>query len=321
MKDKKEAVHSTIQKTAVKKKKWGGEIKQNWQLYVMMIIPILYLLIFKYYPMLGAQISFRNYKPTTGIWGSEWVGLKHFERFFSNPQWLAIIKNTLALSLYSLFLSIPFPIILAIAFDYTRSNIYRKTVQMATFLPYFLSTVIVVSLMNLVFDNRVGVVNNIIELISGSKVNILGNAKYFRSLYVWSGIWQSTGWSSILYISALSGVDTQIHEAAIIDGANKLRRIWHIDLTSIRPTIAVMVVMNLGAVFSVGFDKAYMMQNPINLHYSEILSTYEYKMGTGGLIPNYSYGAAIGLMTGVVNLILVVISNKLSNKLSGSGLW
>ena len=176
-----------------KKKTRRTEIRQNWQLYAMIALPLLYLLVFKFYPMLGAQIAFRNYKPVTGIWGSEWVGLKHFQRFFSNPQWISLVKNTLAISTYTLILSIPFPIILAIAFDYVRSRKFRKTVQMVTFLPHFLSTVIVVSLMTLLLDNRTGVVNNIIEMISGDKVNFLGTARYFRSLYVWSGIWQNTG--------------------------------------------------------------------------------------------------------------------------------
>lgn len=304
-----------------KKKTRRTEIRQNWQLYAMIALPLLYLLVFKFYPMLGAQIAFRNYKPVTGIWGSEWVGLKHFQRFFNNPQWISLVKNTLAISTYTLILSIPFPIILAIAFDYVRSRKFRKTVQMVTFLPHFLSTVIVVSLMTLLLDNRTGVVNNIIEMISGDKVNFLGTARYFRSLYVWSGIWQNTGWGSILYISALAAVDTEVHEAAIIDGANKLRRIWHIDLTCIRPTIAIMVIRKMGSIFSVGFDKAYMMQNPINLEYSEVISTYEYKMGTAGLIPNYSYASAIGLMMSVISLVLVFTANKISNKLSGTGLW
>jgi len=312
---------TSVELSTQKKRSWATEIRVNWQLYLMILIPFAYLIVFKYYPMFGTQIGFRDYQPTTGIWGSEWVGFRHFERFFNNPQWIDLIKNTMAISIYTIVLSIPFPIMLAIAFDYARSRTFKKTVQMVTFLPHFLSTVIVVSLLYLVFDNRTGVVNNIIQLITGEKVNILGNAKYYRSLFVWSGVWQTTGWSSILYISALAAVDTQVHEAAIIDGANKLRRIWHIDLTSIRPTIAIMIVMKLGSVLSVGFDKSYMMQNPINLEYSEVLSTYEYKIGTGGLIPNYSYGTAIGFMVSIVNLVLVVSSNKLSNKLSGSGLW
>ena len=304
-----------------KKKSWKTEIRQNWQLYLMILIPLIYLIVFKYYPMVGVQIAFRKYVPVDGIWGSEWVGLRHFKRFFSNPQWITFVKNTVAISTYTLLLSIPFPIMLAVAFDYSRSRFFKKSVQMITFLPHFLSTVIIVSLINLIFDNRTGIVNNLLEMITGSKVNILGDAKYYRSLYVWSGIWQNTGWSSILYISALAAVDTQVHEAAIIDGANKLRRIWHIDLTTIRPTIAIMIVMKLGSVLSVGFDKSYMMQNAINLEYSEVLSTYEYKIGTGGMIPNYSYSTAIGLMVSVINMCLVIASNKASNKLSGSGLW
>lgn len=304
-----------------KKESWLEEIKRNRQLYVMILLPVIYILVFKYYPMFGAQISFRDYLPVKGIWGSEWVGISHYKRFFDNPQCWEIIKNTLAISLYTLFLCIPFPILLAIGLEYTKSKFFKKTVQMTVFLPHFLSVVIIVSLLNLIFDNRTGVVNNLLELLFGTKVNFLGEAKYFRSLYVWSSIWKETGWSSILYISALAGVDPQIHEAAIIDGASKPRRIWHIDLPSIRPTIAVMTIMNLGSVFTVGFDKTYLMQNPINLEFSEVLSTYEYKTGVGGLIPNYSYASAIGLMISAVNFILIILSNKISNKLSGDGLW
>lgn len=304
-----------------KKKSWLTEIKTNWQLYVMCLIPFIYIVVFKYFPMVGAQIAFRQYVPSQGIWGSEWVGFKHFIRFFNDQQWFKIVKNTVAISFYSLVLTIPFPIILAISLDYAKNKLFRKTVQMVTFLPHFLSTVIIVGLMNLIFDNRVGVVTHILESIVGTDVNILGDARNFRSLYVWSGIWQNVGWNSILYISALASVDTQIHEAAIIDGANKLRRIWHIDLPTIKPTVAVMVIMNMGTILSVGFDKTYMMQNAINLEYSEVLSTFEYKRGTGGIIPNYSYGSAIGLMVAVINFMTIAISNKISNKLSGSGLW
>lgn len=307
--------------TCKKKRTWGMEIKANWQLYVMLLIPFIYVVVFMYVPMFGVQIAFRDYLPVDGIWGSEWVGLKHFRRFFSNPQCWDIIKNTFIISVYTQLLNIPFPIILAIAFDYARGRLYKKTVQMVTFLPHFLSTVIVVSMMNLIFDNRTGIVNNLLELAFGTKINFLGNPEYFRSMFVWSGIWQNVGWSSILYISALSGVDPQVHEAAIIDGANKLRRIWHIDLTAIRPTIAIMVIKSMGSVLSVGFDKAYLMQNPLNLQYSEVLSTYEYKMGTAGMVPNYSYAAAIGLMLAVVSFILTMVTNKISRKLSGSGLW
>lgn len=304
-----------------KKNPFLAEWEKNKQRYIMIAIPLFYILLFKYYPMFGAQIAFKDYKAAEGIWGSEWVGLKHFVRFFNNAQCWDIIRNTLSISLYALVLQIPFPIILAICLEYCRSAKFKKTVQLTTYLPHFLSTAIIVGIMNLILDNRIGVVNNIIYTLFGTKVNFLGNAAYFRHLYVWSGIWAGTGWGSILYIAALSGVDPQIHEAAIIDGANKFRRIWHIDLTSIRPTIITMTIMNLGHAVSVGFDKIYMMQNPINLSVSEVLSTYEYKNGIGGIVPNYSYASAIGLMTAVVNFALIMASNKIANKLSGSGLW
>lgn len=311
----------TEEKLMVKKERWCAEIKRNWQLYIMFIIPFVYILVFKYYPMVGAQIAFRKYVPAFGIWDSEWVGLYQFRRLIEHPIFWKAIKNTLALSIYSLIISTPFPIVLAICFEYARGKFFRKTVQMSSFLPHFLSTVIVVSLINLLFDNRTGVITHIVENISGTPINILGEAKYFRSLYVWSGLWQGAGWGSILFISALSGVDPQIHEAAIIDGANKWRRIWHIDLTSIRSTIAVVTIMNMGTLLTVGFDKTYMMQNPINLDYSEVLATLEFSMGTEGSVPDYSFAAAIGLVVSVVNFTMIIITNKISNKLSGSGIW
>lgn len=297
------------------------EIKRNKQLYFLVSVPFIYILVFKYYPMLGVQIAFRNYTHTGGIWGSQWVGLKNFIRFFKYPKCWNIIANTLCISLYSMAISIPFPIVLAICLDYCRKNTLRKTVQMISYLPHFLSVVIIVGIMNLILDNRIGIVNNIISVLFGRKVNFLGKSEYFRSLFVWSGVWQNVGWNSILYVAALSGVDPQIHQAAIIDGASKFRRVWHIDLPGIRPTIIVLLIMNLGHIISVGFDKTFLMQNPTNLKVSEVLSTYEYKTGMGGISPNYSYASAIGFMTSVVNFILIIVSNKISNKITNEGLW
>lgn len=304
-----------------KRIKYFSDLKSNWQLYVMLIIPIAYIIVFKYIPIYGLRISFIDYVPKKGYSGSEWVGLEHFIRFFTSPKCLELIKNTLAISLYSLFLSIPFPIMLALSLNYLTNQRFKKTVQMVTYLPHFLSTVIIVSLIQLVFNTQSGLVNNIMFALTGEKTNFLGLSKYFRSLYVWSGIWQGTGWSSILYISALSGVDPQLHEAAIIDGATKIKRIWHIDIPCIIPTIAIMTIMNMGSILSVGFDKTFLMQNPTNLNVSEVLSTYEYKIGVGGGIPSYSYPAAIGFFKNVVCFTMIVITNKISNALSGSGIW
>lgn len=316
---------ATMSETTTKKKKkytgYFSDIKTNWQLYVLILIPLAYIIVFKYVPMYGARISFIDYKPRLGYMGSEWVGLKHFIRFVNSTQFWPLIRNTLAISLYSLAISIPFPILLAVSLNYLKNERFKKTVQMVTYLPHFLSTVIIVSLIQLLFNTQSGIVNNVIQLINGEKVNILGLSKYFRHLYVWSGVWQSTGWGSIMYISALAGVDPQLHEAAIIDGANKIKRIWHIDLAGILPTVAIMTIMNLGSIISVGFDKTFMMQNPTNLEISEVLSTYEYKIGIGGGIPSYSYPAAIGLMASVVSFLMIMTTNKISKKLTEVGLW
>lgn len=305
----------------IHKKRLFSDIKVNWQLYVMILIPLIYIIVFKYGPMYGAQIAFRDYMPRKGFWGSEWIGFANFIRFFKSPQFFVLIKNTLALSLYSLLLNIPLPIIFALSLAYLKNQRFKKTVQMVTYLPHFISTVIIVGLIQLIFNTQSGVVNNVIQVFTGEKVNFLGHSKYFRSLYVWSGVWQGMGWGSILYVSALAGVDPQLHEAAIIDGANKIKRIWHIDIPSILPTIAIMTIMSMGSILSVGFDKTYLMQNATNIGVSEVLSTYEYKIGIGGGMPAYSYPAAIGMFSAIINFLLIVITNKISNSLSNTGLW
>jgi len=297
------------------------EFKKHWQLYTMIALPLLYILIFKYYPMYGAQIAFRDYSPAKGTMGSDWVWFKHFERFFSNSQCWQYIKNTLAISIYSLIISYPLQIIFAIGLNYIRGKALKKTVQMVSYLPHFISTVIIVSMINMIFDNRSGVLDRLLEFISGGEVNVLGNPENFRALYVWSGIWQNLGWSSILFVSALAGVDPTLHEAAMIDGANKWQRVWHVDIMSIIPTISITFIMNFGRILSVGFDKAFLMQNATNLKYSMILSVYEYKSGIGGAIPQYSYSAAIGLMLSLVTFILIMVVNKISKKLTETGLW
>lgn len=307
-----------------KKRKYTGyfsDVKANWQLYVMILLPLAYVLLFKYVPMFGARIAFYNYYPVKGVSGSEWVGMAHFIKAFQSPQFWTLIKNTMAISLLSLFVSFPFAVCLAIGLNYVKSRCFKKTVQMVTYLPHFISTVIVVSMLTLLFNTQSGVINNMIYAISGEKINFLGLSKYFRPMYVLSGVWVNAGWNSILYVSALSGVDPNLHEAAVIDGANKIRRIWHIDLPSIMPTLATMLIMNMGSILTVGFDKTYLMQNATNLEVSEVLSTYEYKIGIGGGMPQYSYSTAIGLIASLTTFILVTITNKISNKLADTGLW
>ena len=315
---------AAVQQGKVKTKRgryYLTDVKSNWQLYVMVLLPVIWIIMFRYCPMYGIQIAFKNYMPVKGITGSEWVGLKHFTRFVKSSQFLMINKNTLAISLYQIVLTVKLPIILAIGLNYVKNERFKKSVQMVSYLPHFISVVILVSMINLIFNTQSGIVNNIIFAMTGQKVNILGLSKYFRHLFVWSEVWQSNGWNSILYIAALAGVDPQLHEAAKIDGANKWRRIYHIDLASIMPTIAIMTIMSMGSILTVSFDKMFLMQNTTNLKISEVFSTYEYKTGVGGGVANYSYSSAIGLMASSVTFVLIIFTNKVSKKLSDTGLW
>lgn len=298
-----------------------GDFQKNWQLYVMITLPVIFILVFAYFPMYGAQIAFRNFIPSKGIWGSPWVGLQHFKRFVNTYQFWLLMKNTILISIYALLAGLPVPILLAIGLNYVKNKYFKKTVQMVTYMPHFISVVVMVGIIMQVFNNQTGVINNLLQMATGHKVNFLGEPKYFRSLYVWTGVWQGAGWSSILYISALSGVDPQLHEAAIMDGASLVRRIWHIDLPCILPTIMITLIKDCGHVLSVGFDKIFLMQNPTNLEVSEVISTYVYKTGIAAPLANYSYPAAIGLFTSVISFFMVFTVNKISNKLTHTGLW
>ena len=323
MKKRCEKSGNCLRKT--EKTSFGGnllyDLKKNGQLYTMIIIPLAYLLVFKYYPMYGAQIAFKDYIITKGILGSSWIGFDHFERFLKNPQFWRYVVNTVYLSMYSLLVFFPLQIIFALGLNYVKTKFVKKAVQMVSYLPHFISVVIVVSMMNLLFDNRTGVLDRILEFVSGREVNILGDPAHFRSLYVWSGVWQNLGWSSILFVSALAGVDPSLHEAAMIDGANKWQRAWHVDIMSIIPTIAITFIMSFGNVLTVSFDKVFLMQNATNLKMSEVLSTYEYKIGIGGAFPAYSYSTAIGLTSAAVTFVLVMTVNRISKKLTETGLW
>lgn len=296
-------------------------LKANWILYLFLLPALLYIGIFHYGPMYGLILSFKRYKGSKGIMGSEWVGMKWFKQFFNSPQCGILIKNTLAISLYQLIVGFPTPIILAIMLNYVNNIHFKKLAQTLTYIPYFISVVVLVSMMLLFFSPQNGFINTIIKNLGGPKEGIyfLGSSKYFRHMYVWSGVWQGTGYSSIIYIAALAGVSPELHEAAIIDGASILKRIWHIDIPSILPTVVILLVMQCGAIMGVGYEKVLLMQNQLTLDVSEIISTYVYKQGiTNGQI---SYSTAIGLFNNVINFIVLIIANTTANKLTGSGLW
>ncbi len=289
-------------------------IRKSLPYYAMMLIPLAYLLIFRYYPMLGVQIAFKKYKAKLGIWGSPWIGLKYFNDFFSSATAGTIILNTFLLSLYYLIASFPFPIILAIALNECRSARFRKVTQMVTYMPYFISTVVLVSMILQFTDLSSGIVNQFIVRLGGKAVNFMGTMSYFRSLYVWTGVWQSMGYSAIVYLAALTGVPQELYEAAKVDGASKLRRILSIDIPYIAPTILTLFILNTGSILSIGFEKIYLMQNSINTPVSEVISTYVYKMGV--LNGNFSFSTAVGLFNSLVNLFMLLVVNAISKKLS-----
>ncbi|RCW64280.1 ABC transporter permease [Saliterribacillus persicus] len=293
--------------------------QRHWQLYILMILPVLYFIIFKYVPMLGAVIAFKDYNVVQGIIDSPWVGWKHFENFFNNPVAWDLIRNTLFLSLYQLAVTFPLPIILALALNEIRDGIFKRSVQMFTYAPYFISTVVIVSMIILMLSPRSGIVNNLLEVVGLDAVNFLGNSDMFRSIFVWSDAWQITGYSAIIYLAALAGVDSQQYEAAKIDGATRLQKIWNIDLPAIMPTIVIIMILSVGNLMALGFEKVYLLQNPLNLGTSEILQTYVYKMGI--INADFSFATAVGLFNSVINLILLVIVNTIAKKVSGNGLW
>ena len=292
----------------------GKRIRKSLPYYVLILLPLAYLLLFKYYPMLGVQIAFKKYKVKAGIWGSPWIGMKYFNDFFGSPKSVSIIFNTLLLSLYYLVASFPFPIILAVCLNECRFPRFKKFTQMITYMPYFISTVVLVSMILQFTDISSGIVNQIIKAMGGSAVNFMGNVKYFRSVYVWTGVWQTMGYSAIVYLAALTGVPTELYEAARVDGASKLRRIFAIDLPYIAPTIITLFILNTGSILSIGFEKIYLMQNNTNLSMSEVISTYVYKMGV--LQFNFSYSTAVGLFNSVVNMVMLLLVNTISNRVS-----
>lgn len=292
----------------------------HWQLYVMIAFPIIMLFIFAYAPMYGVILAFKDYKVSLGIWGSPWApnhGFYNFIRFFGNYNFRECLRNTIVLSVYSMLVSMPCSIILAISLNYAKNLAYKKCVQMISYCPYFISTVVFVGIINMIFDNRSGVIGSF--LFNNFGINVLGDASYFSSLYVWSGVWQGIGFGAIIYMAALAGVDQEQHEAAIIDGATLLQRIWYVDLPAIIPTAIIMLILNMGGTLNIGYEKILAMQNQNNIAMSEVISTYSYKVSLVSTFPDFPYSTAIGLFQSLVGLLLILITNKIADKLSGTG--
>lgn len=287
-------------------------------LYLLMLPSIIIFLLFTYYPMYGVVIAFKDYSPALGIIGSPWVGLKHFKQFFNSYQFWPTIRNTLVISLYTILVTFPLPIALALLCNQMRAVKFKKFFQVATYLPHFISTVVMCGMIILFLSPSTGIIAKIVGLFGFTLPNLMGEASAFPHIYVWTEAWQHVGWDSILYIATLSAVDPTLYEAAIMDGANKWHRVLHIDVPALLPTATIMFIMRMGSVMSVGFEKVYLLQNTLNSSTSEILSTYVYKMG---LISNqYSLSSAIGLFNNAINLILLVTVNQIAKKLSDTSL-
>ena len=293
--------------------------KNDIGLYVMLAFPLLIALVFRYIPIGALIISFKNYNFVQGVFGSPWVGLKWFEKFLTSAKFGQIFWNTLKISLYSLIFSFPCPIILALSLNELRSEKFKRVVQTASYLPYFVSTVIVIGMMNQLLSPTTGIINMIITALGGEAVNFITEPRWFVSLYIISGIWSGVGYSSILYLSALTTISQELYEAAVVDGAGRWKKMWYITLPGILPTILILLLMNLGTLLNVGYEKAYLMQNDLNIKASEIIGTYVYKQGLIQL--NYSYSSAVGMFQSVLNLILVTLFNTISKKTADISLW
>lgn len=294
-------------------------IRANWLLYLFLAPAVIYIAVFHYAPIYGIQLAFKDFDPVLGIWNSPWVGLKYFNRFFTSPRFSQILSNTISLSLYGLIAGFPAPIIMAMILHYTPNIRLRRFAQTVTYAPHFISTVVIVGMMSAFMSPNSGFINTIIVKLGGEPIYFFGKASWFRHIYVWSDVWQSTGWGSVIYLAALAGVNPEHHESAIIDGANKLQRIIHIDLPAIMPTTLILLILSVGNIMNVGFEKTYLLQNSLNLKASEVISTYTYKIGL--LQAEYEYSTAIGLFNNIINFSLVLLVNRVSRALSGNSLW
>lgn len=291
------------------------QFRKEWRLHLMLLLPVVYFLLFHYLPMYGLQIAFRDYKAKDGIFGSEWVGLKHFKAFFEYYGWDDLVVNTLLLSLYSILAGFPIPIFLAMIIHVNDHSRLKKVVQNISYVPHFISTVVLVGIINQIFDPVTGVYGTILDMLGKNDLqNILRLPETFRHMYVWSDVWQNMGWDTIIYVAALSGVSQELHEAAMIDGASRWRRVLTIDLPAIMPTIAIMMILRFGGLMSVGFEKVYLMQNDMNIEFSEVIATYTYKFGLGR--NKISYGSAVGIMNSVINTSMLIFVNWISRKVS-----
>jgi putative aldouronate transport system permease protein len=293
-------------------------ISRDRYLLLIIVIPVIYFIVFQYLPMYGLIIAFKDFRPLSGILGSPWAGFKHFEQFFHSVYLWRLLKNTILLSIYSLIWGFPIPIIFALLVNELRDRFYKKFVQTVSYLPHFISVVVVTGML-VTFLAQDGVVNMVLSKFGIDPIVFLNESGLFRSIYVSSGVWQSFGWGSIIYLAAMAGINPQLYEAAAMDGAKRWHRIRHITLPGIMPTIIILLILNVGSMLEIGFEKVILLYNPTTYVTADIIQTYVYRRGI--LSADFSYGAAIGLINNVINLCILVIANTISRRVSDTSLW
>ena len=304
--------------TVSQSKKWE-KVLRDYQYYLFLLPAVTYFVILHYAPMYGIQLGFKDFVATKGIWGSPWAGLRHFKAFFDSYYCWRLIWNTFSISAYSIVAGFPLPIILALLLNEVRYKRYKKIVQTVTYAPHFISTVVMVGMLFIFLHPRYGMINSFLQIIGVTAIDFMNNPKYIKSIYVWSGIWQGTGWASIIYFATLSTVNPEQHEAAKIDGASKMQRIWHVNIPVIIPTATILLILNVGRVMSVGFEKVFLMQTPLNMDSADVISTYIYRVGLQGA--RFSFSTAVGLLNSVVNCVFLIIVNAAARRFSSTRLW
>lgn len=301
---------------------WGKMVKRDWKrhypLYIMLIPMLLFYIIWCYAPMYGIQIAFKEFSPRRGIWGSEWVGLKNFYDFFNGAFAWRTIRNTFLISIYSLIFTFPLPILFAVLLNEIKNVTFKRTIQTVSYLPYFISLVVLCGII-VDFTASTGVFGEIQRLMGRDPVNLLGDAKYFRTIYIVSEIWQRLGWDSIIFLAALASINTELFEAAKIDGANRFRQIWHISIPGIVPTIVILLILRIGGIMSVGYEKIILLYSGLTYETADVISSFVYRKGL--VENNFGYATAVGLFNSVVNVTLVVSANAISRKLTDTSLW
>lgn len=323
MQQKQEIYNKSVKKTIINSHALGKAISKeffkHYQLYIMLLLPISWYIVFQYLPMYGIQIAFKNFNPVKGIIGSPWVGLKNFNRFFSSFYFWNLIWNTISLNIYSLIVGFPIPIVLAIIVNEIKGKHFKKILQNITYIPHFLSVVVVVGMLYIFLSPQTGLINILLKNLGFQSIAFMEKADWFKTIYVFSDIWQEAGWASIIYIAALAGVDASIYEAAIVDGASRFQRIIYVSIPSILPTIIILLILRVGQLMNVGFEKVLLMQNSLNMASSDVISTFIYRYGVQQ--GEYSYTAAVGLFNSLINFTVLILANTVAKRKSESSLW